>query len=451
MKKKKIETIFSSLNDFSKIPPSELWEAIEEKLDEPKRKKRILLWWSIASSILIGLGVSSVYYFSINSRENFSKDSFLKENKLVIQKSNTTKNQVLNETDKTFNKTKHQQENSLSASLLTTSTAVRTTINSNVVLRSATNVVLQSTNSNISNQLLLQPEKRNNSALVYDQTNANSVIHTTKVTTNDLLKEKPSIKASATDSSENALTLLENQQENNKQKEKTLTERWSVQLHTGIATSQNYNNQKSLGITLSSQQTASYGVKTNYKLSRKWALSSGLVINEIGQDIAGVSYVNKSNSLALIPDNIIDKNRGVVAISNNSDYLFLANKQANTFSSAIFQSGDLRQKLKYIEMPVEVSYAILNIKKTNISLNTGGFVGKLISNKIFLNGNSIGENSGVNNLVFGTLLSSTLRYQVFKQTRFFVEPGMNYFVNPTENQPFNQLQLIFNFGLNVSF
>ena len=76
MKKKKIETVFSSLNNFSKIPPSELWEAIEEKLDEPKRKKRILLWWSIASSILIGLGVSSVYYFSINSRENFSKDSF---------------------------------------------------------------------------------------------------------------------------------------------------------------------------------------------------------------------------------------------------------------------------------------------------------------------------------------------------------------------------------------
>ena len=39
MKKDDIEKIFSSLEDFSKIPPDDLWKGIEEKLDTSKKKK----------------------------------------------------------------------------------------------------------------------------------------------------------------------------------------------------------------------------------------------------------------------------------------------------------------------------------------------------------------------------------------------------------------------------
>jgi hypothetical protein len=102
-------------------------------------------------------------------------------------------------------------------------------------------------------------------------------------------------------------------------------------------------------------------------------------------------------------------------------------------------------------MPMEVSYAILNKGKARINVNTGGFVGKAISNEVLLNDNSIGKNEEVNEVVFGTLLSSTLQYELFKKTKVFVEPGMNYYTQPLQNQNFNQFQLIFNFGLNVSF
>ena len=84
-------------------------------------------------------------------------------------------------------------------------------------------------------------------------------------------------------------------------------------------------------------------------------------------------------------------------------------------------------------------------------MNTGGFVGRLISNKVLLNGSSIGENKNVNEFVYGTLLSSTLQYEFYKKTKFFIEPGMNYYINPLENQSFNQFQWMFNVGLNVSF
>ncbi|MCA1918753.1 MAG: hypothetical protein LDL38_05095, partial [Flavobacterium piscis] len=78
-------------------------------------------------------------------------------------------------------------------------------------------------------------------------------------------------------------------------------------------------------------------------------------------------------------------------------------------------------------------------------------VGKLISNNVALDGNSIGQNVNANDYIYGSTLSSTLQYRVYKKTNVFVEPAMNYYVNPLNNQSFNQFQWGFNFGLNVSF
>ncbi len=114
-------------------------------------------------------------------------------------------------------------------------------------------------------------------------------------------------------------------------------------------------------------------------------------------------------------------------------------------------TGNIDQSLKYIEMPLEVSYSIFSKNKANISLNTGGFVGKLIANNLALNGNSIGENENANDFVYGSTLSSTIQYRVYKKTNIFVEPAMNYYINPLSAQSFNQFQWGLNFGLNVSF
>lgn len=115
------------------------------------------------------------------------------------------------------------------------------------------------------------------------------------------------------------------------------------------------------------------------------------------------------------------------------------------------ERGKLDQSLRYLEVPLEVSYSVFNKNRANISLNTGGFVGKLISNNMALNGNSIGENVNANDYVYGSLLSTTLQYRIYKKTNVFVEPAMNYYINPLNEQSFNQFQWGFNFGLNVNF
>ncbi|CAD0005105.1 hypothetical protein [Flavobacterium salmonis] len=232
------------------------------------------------------------------------------------------------------------------------------------------------------------------------------------------------------------------------------SEKWSLDVFAGVANSQNYGKQKTLGNVNESKQTNSYGVKTNYKLNKKWAVSSGLKINELGQSIANVSYYQTSEiaSYPAISDYLI-QSPAVVApkITTNSSYVFVSKNTQNALKSDNTENGNIEQSLKYIEMPLEVSYAIFSKSKTSLSLNTGGFVGKLISNNVTLNGDSIGDNLNASDFVYGTLLSSTLQYRLYKKTNVFVQPGMNYYINPLTKQTFNQFQWAFNFGLNVSF
>jgi hypothetical protein len=572
MKNKEVKSIFSSLENFSSIPPPELWDKIEAQLDEPKKKKRAIIWWSIAASLLVGLSVPTILYFNSNQENGFEiniennanansdvNDKFNvnsnnkgdnnsnikeKENKNVKlneklinlnsgnQVAATTVPIVSSKTKKdtgfkNFNKPKNNGMNqkltdeSKSNAIVGNQNSVSTISKSELAFGSAAQV----NNSNANNKKVVVSNEKNsisrsnankgvtanaisksvqvgnsntnNKSVVSSEKNSVSISNANKeVTANAISKsvqvdnsnannklvgssEKNAISGSnvnkeiaANTSSkdsldkikkevaqlENALVQLE-KDKTNKKKDSESIDKWSVQVFAGVMSSQNYNNEKALGNTVDSKQSSGYGVKTNYKLNKKWGVSSGFKINELGQKIAGVSYYEQQSFSGVVTGKLMLANDsyqsnsskndyGLVSISNNEGYLFVSN---STVDNDGFEKGNVTQNLKYFEMPVEVSYALLNKKKTNISMNTGGFVGMLISNDLLLNGNSIGENKNVNQYVYGTLLSSTLQYEFYKKTKFFIEPGMNYYINPLENQTFNQFQWMFNVGLNVSF
>ena len=598
MKKQKIEDIFSSIENFSSVPPPELWSKIEEELDKPKKKKRVVLWWSAAACLLLGLLLPSVLHFtsdsgnktihnetvessvvldenkkdSNNSKTISIKDDIIEKETVVAESSaegntvnpsanvqnnkakasdNKINPSVINEVnpaqavaEKTLSTQKQNSFNSLSNNQLpnsvkgnknqavaekTLSTQKQNSFNSfsnyqlpNSVRANENQAVAEKTlgtqkqnsfNSLSNNQLPNSVRGNENQAVAqtfFDtekQSTANSFSNNS--IPNSVLQEKTTSKNAAvialnqsysaeknnslskeevlteTINSKTALAELSQKSNNvlSKQdsiqlvqlqnlekgiaeaepkKEKETTpisndEKWSLEVFAGIANSENYGKQKTLGNLNESKQTNSYGVKTNYKLNKKWAVSSGLKLNELGQSIANVSYYS-SHEAASIPsapltNDHFQSSSTLIApkITDNSGYVFVSKSTQNTLKSDNIESGNIDQSLKYIEMPLEVSYSLFNKNKTNISLNTGGFVGKLISNDVTLNGNSIGDNLNANDFVYGSLLSSTFQYQLYKKTHVFVEPGMNYYINPLNNQTFNQFQWSFNFGLNVSF
>ncbi|MFW0738956.1 hypothetical protein [Flavobacterium sp. T12S277] len=597
MKKQNIEDIFSSMEDFSSVPPPELWGQIEEKLDQPKKKKRAILWWSAAACLLLGLLLPSVLHFNSTSAVKTVKNGAVEDNTVVLEEknNNTNSNPTIQNKDNGAAVTTTQQQsndtgvhpvlkNGTAPSVLpiknqNQKTAVahadkpnktnseNATLNSAVTKRneaqtaaekaivSAKANVYSSNPSNafngVSKNQFLNPEKKTahqslaEKTSVYGKTNGfnsnskNQLLSADKKAANQILAEKtfsagktnpfspgsknqvsgsvfeeqqkpknnfgialnnpgsfsnPHAKASNENavsgrelagnpksnskfttvlSKQDSVQLAELQNlekgiispENKKEKDEKLTvpkgEKWAVEVFAGLASSENYKNDKTLGNVNDSKQGSTYGVKTKYKINNKWAVGSGFKINELGQSVANVSYIsNGPPNSAMTSNDYFNQNATVVAaspqISTNDGYIFVSKtttnalKQNNIESNTI-ESGNLDQSLRYIEMPLEVSYSIFNKNKTRINLNTGGFVGKLISNNMALNGNSIGKNVNANDYIYGSTLSSTVQYRVYKKTSVFVEPAMNYYINPLNSQSFNQFQWGLNFGLNVSF
>jgi len=653
MKKQNIEDIFSSMENFSSVPPPELWGQIEEKLDKPKKKKRAILWWSAAACLLLGLMLSSILHFNSGSGIKLKKNGSVENNTIVLDNKNTksddSKTRSTEETNNdSTNKINNEEntivfENSSDKSTLGSSEInqnQKTTVTTNTknknnhegVLNEKSNLEVNKPNQAVADRSfapnnekglntaskneILNSEKRNNNQAIAEKslvpntdktfispstystsksekvninqavveksfvpnnqntfypvsknqisdsekTNTNQAVaeksfdpnnqntfysasktqisDSEKTNTNQAVAEKsfrseekngfnavyktqvPSSvfedKLKAKNSSNIALNtknptwnspkpneiikepkseiitnekaIADTQKSNTKfngvvlskqdsvqlaklqnlekgiialtpetKKEKEdkavdKNEKWALEVFAGVANSENYKNDKTLGNVNDSKQSNSYGVKTKYKINRKWAVSSGVKFNELGQSIADVSYMRTTNAFLTSTD-YFNQNSTVTAqgITNNANYVFVPKSTTMALKSDNVEKGNLDQSLKYLEVPLEVSYSIFNKNKTNISLNTGGFVGKLISNNMVLNGSSIGENVNANDYVYGSLLSTTVQYRIYKKTNVFVEPAMNYYINPLNEQSFNQFQWGLNFGLNVSF
>ena len=611
MKKQKIEDIFSSLEDFSSVPPPELWAGIEEKLDQPKKKKRVILWWSAAACLLLCLSLPMVLSNSGNKigtgnaveknnvvlDENKNGKSQTKPTSTEDQNSKSNKDRIVNpDSENSSNPIQNTSVNPLEETAVANvdsqkENKTKTAVSKSNVVNSNTNEAVAQGKENSkkenqfpvsgnqkSNQAVaiknypsgnqngfnsadktqfsasgnqnLNTEKRNSNQAVaiksyaagkqngfnsaeknqfsenekrnldkalaektFTGKKANSFNNSSKnqlpnsifesnpnsnsnnVAFNSANKNTGKNQATVSENKNEAIiknqksekAIAENMQKNNskfnaalskqdsiqlaelqnihdglanfieprkKEKEKdskTNAEKWALQVFAGVAGSENYKNDKTLGNVNDSKQGSSFGVKTKYKLNKKWTVGSGFKINELGQSVANVSYISTKNNAFLGTSDYLVQNATVPQIATNEGYVLVSNNTKNALKSENIQSGNLDQSLKYIEMPLEVSYAVFSKNKASVSLNTGGFVGKLIANNMALDGNKIGENATANDFVYGPTLSSTVQYRVYKKTNIFVEPAMNYYINPLNNQSFNQFQWGLNFGLNVSF
>jgi hypothetical protein len=606
MKQDKIENIFSEMENFSSMPPPELWNGIEEKLEQPKKKNKGLLWWSVAANILFIASIPLVWYFLLNRKDDKVNVNSGSKNEIVYGKnklnSNTTNLSVV-VSDSNFNKKGNKvilavkkdsigtvsknnigqnnqdsfrkgKEASVKSENAIVNASNRQDSNSNEVISNnsdsfrkgkvasvkSENAIVNASNREDSNSnevisnnsdsfrkgkvASVKPENAITNTSKLEDSNSNEVISNNsdsfrkgKVASgkpvdflasknkkeeilgeNSILKQDNEINIKKQDSllskknqdnnatiasttqkearqftvdslskidSEKqkiALGLLKlesiNKKKGIKKKLSQPIDKWSIDVFAGVAATQNTPN-SSLGSDTKNIQSNSYGVKTNVALNNRWSVSSGFKLNELGQSTDGVAYFeNNPNATSSLVAGYYDPkgiwktpvtngtvaldvpigggqpndDLTVVALSDNSNVSFVTENSAKqTQNSTSLKKGEVSQITKYIEMPLEVSYAIISKKKVVLKMNTGGFLGKLISNKTYLNGDYLGKNTTVNDFIYGSKLSGTLQYEFYKKTHLFVEPGINYYMNTIKNDTFKPIQLLVNFGVNVSF
>ncbi|WP_025742858.1 hypothetical protein [Aquimarina pacifica] len=186
----------------------------------------------------------------------------------------------------------------------------------------------------------------------------------------------------------------------------------------------------------------SYGIQVAYNINKKISVRSGVnkvdlsyttadigfSPSAVGQNLEGVSY-NENAGAILISD-----------IGNVRNDVELASDFTRNSIDRTQNPGLLNQSIGYIEVPVEMEYAILD-KKFGIQMIGGISTLFLQNNEVTIEAgdliNPIGESNNLNPVSFSGNIGVGMGYNITKQFEITLEPIFKYQLNAFSNNANN--------------
>lgn len=485
--KKHIDRIFQEgFKDFEANPPAEVWDNIQAALkkEEKDDRKIIPIWWrvgGVAALLALLLTVGGVFWPDSDQNNSFSNEAIdqmqqidtqdqikdqktieemVKENEADAIAEQQSDDQQINSSEKpsaadakignskqrdavadNTNKSKTLIDKSaVDKSLNTVTTAVTSNDSSTEQDKTATSnseTTAVTATDNTENTVV---NDKTADALLETQTNTAT---TTASTDNSENKTDPEAqkdedgKISIFDAIEEqkdieTATLLDQQD--------PIDNRWSVAPQVAPVVYGSFGEGSTVGAEFADNRTSSdanlsYGVQVQYQVNNRLAVRSGVNrvnlsvnTNDIEFAVApaafdvGSKFVNGN-----IAYTVGDKGTLINRFAQAAPTEGLDLPEVNAFE------GLLNQQFEYWEVPVELSYAVLNNRfKVNVF---GGF------STLFLQDNSITAISGqretelgsvgnLNSLSFTTNVGLGLQYDISKRFAINVEPVFKYQLNP---------------------
>jgi hypothetical protein len=542
--RKNINNLFQEKFENHEVTPEEfIWENIELKLKE-KKKRRVIPFWSklsgIAAALVIGFfaynglnttndNENSVVNQEKNDKEN-SKDSVEKntnpvvtngsktinsDNSKTISSDNNVNNVVVvketnsqsDENNKTNFKTNKidvksnngtQVANSeINKKPLVKTDKIKSNSDSQIVNNGSKKdknrkISLKLSNNNSNNEIafeknndlkeknkinnssrneaLVQPEtkekeknnsvvdkfvnpSKENNSIVKNTTSDRKTSVLTPKTDEPILKKNDSTSVASVEPNALEELLIEKEKQ-------TVTEqkinRWQVTSNVAPIYFGSTSNGSPLDSKLVnndkvySAENISYGIGVNYAVNKKIKIRTGVNILNVDYDTNGILYYQNptvSSRLSGLNPNVPGSLLVIESLSN-----------INTLFNRSFQKfeGSLNQKLGYIEMPLEVTYKILD-KNFGIDLIGGMSTLVLNRNEIYLQSTElnlkIGEANNLNNVHFSGNLGLGLKYGFFKRLEARIEPVFKYQINTFNNDAGNFKPFVFGVysGINYIF
>lgn len=186
----------------------------------------------------------------------------------------------------------------------------------------------------------------------------------------------------------------------------------------------------------------SYGLGLNYAINKKLKVRTGVNVLSVEYTTNGIVYYQNNSASASGKLNNLNPNVSGSLITIES--LSNVTSPFNKISSK--SEGSLNQKFGYIEMPLELTYKILN-KKLGIDVIGGMSTMVLNRNEIYLQSQDlnlkIGEANNLNQVHFSGNLGLGLKYGLFKNLDARIEPIIKYQWNTFSNDSGNFKPYIF--------
>lgn len=451
--KKNIDLLFQEkFKDFEAEPNQQVWLNIEAQLKEKKRK--IIPFWmqfsGIAAALILGFFAFNMAFNTNNkikktivldpknATENKDSISIEKEEKntpfyiknkqqLVITNPNTDKNHENENTTFTSPKTNTQQKKNQNDSSLYKS-------KNNSPLKPTTSKTFLST----SNQAVVEDDRLKNANSLANSVDKNkretkSENNTdSKIATSDTKKQDAIIPETANELTE----ILKKKEEGKSPTEINNKDKWQIVPNVAAV----YLNPNSAGSSIDAQfddntktadNSLSFGIGVNYAVSKKITLRTGLNKLALGYNTNDVVY-----STSLATNNLLNINyssSAPIEVKNQdalSTLVGFEKSLQNTSTAAI------NQKMGYYEVPLELSYALLN-KKFGVTIIGGISTLFLNQNKVSLVSNNInlklGEANNLNPIHFSTNVGMGFKYQFIKSFQVNIEPMVKYQLNTYSN------------------
>jgi len=220
--------------------------------------------------------------------------------------------------------------------------------------------------------------------------------------------------------------------------------RWSIlpnvapvyysSLGKGSSIDQQFNdNSKSSDINMS------YGVASSYKVSKKLKLRAGVNLVNLSQSTSEVfafTGPTTGSSLTASSRTTAPPKYPNITFRNGAQEVSLMSAKTMTAASDFGNTGNLDQRLAFVEVPLELEYTLLD-KKFGINFIGGFSTFFLSNNEIYadVDGTStlIGEANNINGTSFSANVGLGLDYNLTKQWNINLEPQFKYQINTFNN------------------
>ena len=451
--KKNIDRLFQErFKDFETEPDVQTWANIQAGLSEKKKERKIIPLWmkytGIAAALVLG-------FFGINT--TFKSNTKIDDTIVIDVKSitpstkRTDSNSVPKKEHENTNLLKHNSE------LATTNDQKTKNDENKTTTEKATKNFFGKTSNqetatiyNSKNNPSLEIKNSNNETVNSDQIETDKPRSVTsenignqkneKVLVNEkdnLAIAKPETKKAIVNQNAepNELEAILKQNETKKNIVATVkNSKWEITPNIAAM----YANSKSASIdpqfaenNKSTDNSIGFGIGLHYAINKKIALRTGINKFALGYNTNSVTYSSGLSMTSLA--NVDYTTNAMLELRTSAKGNALMTFEKNLQKT---NTGTINQKMGYYEIPLEISYAIVD-KKIGVSLIGGISTLLLDENKISLISSEtnlkLGEANNLNSVHFSSNIGLGFKYKFVKSFQLNFEPMVKYQLNTFSN------------------
>lgn len=438
MSENNIDRIFKEkLYDHAAIPPSDSWSNIEDALHNRKKSKFLSIYWAMAASLALIIGIGAGFYLGMNHQKNAS-NSIANNNKPIANKNIET--------------------------IERKSVSYNQAIEKSVISEKSTNhkAVTYTSSRNTADDILEEKTNSETTAATTKNTEADQEVHEQRQTTLLAYQESKSI-ANLENPVESELNI--NSFKQKEEKESSEPEKISKnQYFIGVSGAPLYAY-RNIGYNNTSISTTTYdkSEKPIYSFSgglsfgiirNRWSFQTGISYTQMGQQIPNVSVSSTKINAYLAGDDL-----PVTAPIRMPEYEATANSLGN-FDAKEPESKDFYANLKseatygsepqvstvkylinysYIEVPVLASYR-LSTRLIDFRFTGGASFNFIVGNKVTLINGDAKENLGANSNTapfnLAGIIECGIDLPMTSKLHFVAGPQLRYFLNSTNKSSY---------------